>query len=248
MAQALKSVQVPSIMQVGLRQSQTESSLLSKIGTITSASQDYCGGVNEITHIKCSGQAWHTVNVPHRREFSLWFHRHFLSSTAGPGPCKGPENRGITLWMAKQWPPARWGNSLINNNTRQGDAIAKKRRQPHAQRQITCSADPGMTVMSQSRGPVQAWRGALTEERNHTKLRDWPSFLLQCSLPCFFSPNSTQMFKPQEQRPQWIQKSGLGSLSSWHIPSVCAWAPWLIVWSSMISGKSEPLPASESQL
>lgn len=50
---------------------ETESFLLSKIETVTSASQDYCGGVNEITHIKCSGQAWHTVNAPHRRVLTL---------------------------------------------------------------------------------------------------------------------------------------------------------------------------------
>lgn len=57
---------------VGLTQSPAESLFaLSKIGTVTSPSQDRGGGVNEITHIKCPGQAWHTVNPQHMGESSL---------------------------------------------------------------------------------------------------------------------------------------------------------------------------------
>lgn len=144
-------------------------------------------------------------------------------------PARGAgRQRNSTLCGQAVTPPAKWGDGLINN-TRRGDVIAKKRQLARAH----CRPRAMQTLGWQrcSNQEVQAWREALNGERRHTKLREWPSFTLQYSPLCLFITQFRLKcsHKPQEQRLQWIQKSTLGSLCSWHIPKMCRGAQWLTV-------------------
>lgn len=136
--------------------------------------------------------------------------------------------KNSTLCGQAVTPPAKWGDSLINN-TRRGDVIAKKRQPARAH----CRPRAMQTLGWQrcSHQEVQAWTEDFNGERQHTKLREWSSFTLRYSLLCLFSPNldSTIPRNPKNKDCNGFKSQFWEACAHGTFQGLCGGAQWLMV-------------------